>query len=123
MSEEIVIDDRAGKPPRSWDFFLTVLLLLMLLVMTGVFVIAGFGFGVRTIGCGDSAGACDHDLISFGSLLAVAGTPLVAIAGVVVSVVWIARRKLSFLIPVVAIAVSVLVFLAGSWMLDLAVPA
>lgn len=123
MSEEIVIDDRAGKPPRSWDFFLTVLLLLMLLVMTGVFVVAGFGFGVRTIGCADSADACDYDLISLGSLLAVAGTPLVAIAGIVVSVVWIARRKLSFLIPVIAIAVSVLVFLLGSWLLDLAVPA
>lgn len=123
MSEEIIIDDRAGRPPRSWDFFLTVLLLIMLLVMTAVFVIAGFGFGVRTIGCADSAGACDYDLISVGSLLAVAGTPLIAIAGIVVSVVWIARRKVSFVIPVLAIGLSVLVFLLGSWLLDLAVPA
>ena len=28
-----------GRPPRSWDFFLTIFLLLLLLILTGVFVI------------------------------------------------------------------------------------
>jgi hypothetical protein len=123
VSEEILIDDRAGQAPRNWDFFLTVLLLIMLLVMTGVFVLAGFGFGVRTIGCADDAGACNSELISLGSLLAVAGTPIIALAAIIVSVIRIARRKLSFLVPIIGIAASVLVFLLGSWLLDLAVPA
>ena len=32
-----------GRPPRSWDFFLTIFLLLLLLILTGVFVNPALG--------------------------------------------------------------------------------
>lgn len=123
MSEEIIIDDRAGKPPRTWDFFLTVFLLLMLVVMTAIFVVSGLGFGVATLGCADSAQACNDLAISVGALLAIVGTPIVAIAGIVVSVVWIARRKISSLVAVIAVLACAGVFMLGGWLVDLGVPA
>ena len=123
MSEEIVIDDRASTPPRTWDFFLTVFLLLMLVVMTAIFVVSGFGFTVTTLSCADSAQACNDLAISVGALLAIVGTPIVAIAGIVVSVVWIARRKISSLVALIAVLACAGVFMLGGWLVELGVPA
>jgi hypothetical protein len=122
-ADEIVIDDRQGKPPRTWDFFLTVLLLFLLVVITVVFVAIGFSFGVKTLDCSSLAGACNSEMVAVGSVLVIVGTPLIAIAGVVLSMVWIARRKLSFLVALIAVAASVLVFAIGNTLVGLAVPA
>ncbi len=122
MSEMFVENTPEGRPPRGWDFFLTIFLLLMLVILTGVFVIVGFGLGVTTLACADSPGSCNSSVISLGTLTVMVGTPLVAIAGIVVSVVWIARRKLSYFIPIIALLVSVGVFALGTWLVDLAVP-
>lgn len=111
-----------GRPPRTWDFFLTIFLLLLLLILTGVFVILGFGMSVAALGCADSA-SCNYLVISIGTLLIMIGTPLVALAGIIVSVVWIARRKRSWLIALIAVVLSVGVFVLGSTLVDLAVPA
>lgn len=123
MSDEILIEETEdGRPPRSWDFFLTVFFIFMLLLLTGIFVVLGFGNGFATLSCGDSAESCNTTVISLGSLLAIIGAPLVAIAGIVVSVIWIARRKLSFWIPLAATALVVALFVVGSWLVDQAVP-
>ena len=111
-----------GKPPRTWDFFLTIFLLLLLLILTGVFVILGFGLSVATLGCADS-GSCNYLVISIGTLIVMIGTPVVALAGIVVSVVWIARRKRSWLIALIACVLSVGVFALGTTLVNLAVPA
>lgn len=123
MSDEIVIDDRAGKPPRTWDFFLTVFLLLMLVVMTGIFVVSGLAFGVTTLSCADSAQACNGLAISVGAILAILGTPMVAIAGITVSIIWIARRKISSLVAFISVLACAGVFMLGGWLVELAVPA
>lgn len=122
-ADEIVIDDRAGKPPRTWDFFLTVFLLFLLVVLTVVFLFVGFSFGVRTLGCSNLAGACNDEVITAGSLLVLIGTPLLAIAGIAVSMVWVARRKLSFPVALIAVLASVLVFALGNALVGLAIPA
>lgn len=111
-----------GRPPRTWDFFLTIFLLLLLLILTGVFVILGFGLSVSALGCADSA-ACNYLVISVGSLIIMIGTPVVALVGIIVSVVWIARRKRSWLIALIALVLSVGVFVLGSTLVRLAVPA
>lgn len=119
MTDEIVIDP--SRPPRTWDFFLTVFLLFFLLVITVIFVITGLGYGVRTLGCADSALTCNDTAITVGALLAIVGTPIIAIAGVVLTAVWIARRRLSFIMPLAAIAAATLVFMLGGWLVDGAV--
>jgi hypothetical protein len=123
VSNEFFVEDTpAGRPPRSWDFFLTIFLLFLLLLLTGIFVVLGFGLGVTALPCADSSLACNYGVISAGTLIILIGTPLVAIAGIVVSVVWIARRKISFVIPLIACFVAVALFILGSYLVDLAVP-
>jgi hypothetical protein len=112
-----------GKPPRTWDFFLTIFLIFVLLVLAVIFEFLGLGLAVSTIACADSSASCNYDFISVGSLIAIIGVPLVTLAGLVLSIVWIARRKLSFLMPLIAVVAVVGVYLLGSWIVDLAVPA
>ena len=111
-----------GRPPRSWDFFLTIFLLLLLLILTGVFVIVGFGLSVSALGCADSS-SCNYLVISVGTLVVMIGTPVVALAGIIVSVEWIARRKRSWLVALIACLLSVGVFFLGTTLVRLAVPA
>lgn len=122
MTEEILIEQtEEGRPPRSWDFFLTVFFIFMLLLLTGIFVVLGLGIGIATIGCADSS-VCNDVVIAAGRLLIIIGTPLVAIAGVVVSVVWIARRKHSFWVPLAATALVVGLFALGYQLVGLGMP-
>ena len=122
MTDMFVENTPEGRPPRSWDFFLTIFFIFVLLVLTAIFVISALGFGVATIACADSSVECNYDFISFGALFVLFGVPIVALAGIVISVVWIARRKLSFWVPLVACLLSVGVFMLGSYIVDLAVP-
>jgi len=110
-----------ARAPRSWDFFLTILLIAVLLVLAVIFVILGFGFGLSTIGCGDSAVACNLNQISFASLLVIIGVPGVTLISIIFSAVWILRRKLSFWIPLVGILVAIGLYVLGGYLVDLAV--
>ena len=122
MADEIVIEAEQNKPPRSWDFFLTVFLLFVLLVLTAIFLFLGLGLSVSALGCADSSQACNGVAISAGTLLATLGTAVVALAGIVTTIVFIARRKLSFVVPLVACLVVVGLFATGSWLVRVAVP-
>ena len=122
MTEEFVVQPEAERNPRSWDFFLTVFLIFVLLVLTAIFVFLGLGLSVSTLGCAVSSEYCNGTVISIGTLLAIAGTSLVAIASVVVSVVFIARRRLAFAVPLIGCLAVVGLFLLGSWLVGLAVP-
>nr|QMS47951.1 hypothetical protein WG33_0150 [uncultured bacterium] len=122
MTEEIVVDAEERRSPRSWDFFLTVFLILMVLVLTAIFIVLGLGMSVATIACGDSALSCNGLAISIGTLLVIVGTPLVALAGIITSVVFIARRRVSFVVPLVTGIVLVGVYMLGAWLVAQAVP-
>ena len=120
MDEIIVPAERTA--PRSWDFFLTVFLLFVLLVLTALFLVLGFGLSVATLPCADSSEACNGLVISVGTLLATVGVGLVALAGIVVSIVFIARRRISFVVPLVACLAVGGLFVLGSWVGRAAVP-
>lgn len=122
MAQEIIVEDDTAKPPRSWDFFLTVFLIFVLLVLTAIFIFLGFGMSVGVLGCADAAGACNGVAISAGTLLATVGTAVIALAGVVTSVVFIARRRVSFVVPLVACLVVIGLFALGAWLVRVAVP-
>jgi hypothetical protein len=111
-----------GRPPRTGDFFLTILLGFILLVLAVIFEVLGFGLAVTTITCADSSVACNGAYISAGSLIALVGIPLVTLAGIVLTIVWIARRKRSFYLPLIASVLVVGVFLLASFIVDLGVP-
>ena len=122
MTEEFVVQSEAERPPRSWDFFLTVFLIFVLLVLTAIFTVLGFGLSVSTLGCADSSENCNGLVISIGTLIAIAGSAVAAIAAIIVSVVFIARRRIAFVVPLVGCLAVVAMFLVGSWLVRLAVP-
>lgn len=122
MADEIIIEDAAAKPPRTWDFLLTVFLLFILLLLTALFVFLGFGFSVATLSCADSSEACNGLVISVGTLLATAGPAVIALAGIITSIVFIARRRVAFVVPLVACLAVVGLFALGSWLVRIAVP-
>jgi Family of unknown function (DUF6264) len=122
VTDMFVENTPEGRPPRSWDFFLTIFFIFVLLVLTVIFVFSALGFGVATLTCADSSAECNYEFISYGSLLVLFGVPIVTLAGVVMSVVWIARRKLSFWIPLVACGAAIGVFMLGSFLVSSAVP-
>ncbi len=115
-------DTPEGRPPRTWDFFLTIFLIFVLLVLAVIFFVLGLGLTVSTITCADSSVSCNYDLISGGSLTVLIGVPLVTLAGIILAVVWIARRKVAFVMPLIASLLVVGLFLLGSGIIDLAVP-
>ena len=122
MADEIVVEEPERRQPRGWDFFLTVFLLFVLLVLTAIFLFLGLGLSISSLGCADSTEACNDAVISAGTLLATLGTAVVALAGIIVSVVFIARRKVAFVVPLIASVAVVGLFLLGSWLVRLAVP-
>ncbi|MEP6481323.1 MAG: hypothetical protein ABJA94_04870 [Rhodoglobus sp.] len=122
VGQEFAENTPEGRPPRAWDFFLTIFFIFILLVLAVLFEVLAAGLAVSTITCADSSIACNYTLISAGSLVALVGIPVVALAGIVLSIVWIARRKVSFVMPVIASALVVGLYLLGSWVVDLAVP-
>ena len=122
MTQEIIVENDEAKPPRSWDFFLTVFLLFLLLVLTVIFLVLGFGLSVATLGCADSSESCNGVVVSAGTILATVGPALVALAGIVTSIVFIARRRVSFVVPLVACLAVVGFFTLGSWLVRLAIP-
>jgi len=113
---EIIIEGEGRTPPRTWDFFLTVFLLFVLLVLTAIFLGLGFGLSIITIACADSSGSCNGVAISAGTIIATVGPVVVALAGFVTSIVFIARRRLSFVVPLVACLAVVGLFTLGSWL-------
>lgn len=122
MNDLFVENTPEGRPPRSWDFFLTIFLIFMLLVLTAIYIVLALGFGVAALGCADSSEECTAAYVSIGSLIVLIGVPVVALVGIVLSVVWIARRKLSFWIPLVASLVTVGLYLLGSYVVGLGLP-
>ncbi|MEO8094124.1 MAG: hypothetical protein ABI632_04230 [Pseudolysinimonas sp.] len=122
VGKEFMENTPEGRPPRAWDFFLTIFLIFMLLVLTVIFEVLAIGLAVTTITCADSSVACNYTFISAGSLVAIIGIPVVALTGIVLSIVWIARRKVSFVMPLIASLLVVGLYLLGAWVVDLAVP-
>ena len=115
-------DTPEGKPPRTWDFFLTIFLLFLLLVLTAIFLVLGLGLSVASLGCADSTDACNDTVIGAGTLLATFGVAIAALAGIITSIVFIARRRVSFVVPLVACLAVVGFFTLGSWLVRLAIP-
>ncbi|MBX3100452.1 MAG: hypothetical protein KF761_12850 [Salinibacterium sp.] len=122
MTDDIIVQSEEEKPPRTWDFFLTVFLLFLLLVLTAIFLVLGLGLSVATLTCADSSQACNGTVISVGTLLATFGVAIITLAGIVTTVVFIARRKVAFAVPLVSCLAVIGVFLLGSWLVRLAVP-
>lgn len=113
---------RERKQPRSWDFLLTTMFILVLIVLTGIFMFGGFGLSVSTLGCADASQSCNERAITFAAQLATIGIPLVALAAIVVAIVFIAKRRVAFWVPAAGVVVVGIIYFVANFLVSEAVP-
>lgn len=108
--------------PRTWDFFLTGLFVVVLLALTGIFIVLGLGLGFGALGCADSSVACNHTAIAIGGALVTFGTPLLALATIAVTVVFFAKRRITFVVPLIGVLAVTGAYLLGYFLVTQGVP-
>ena len=86
---------------RTWDVVLTVVLLVVLVGETALVPVGGLLLTMASDPCG-AAVRCDEGRIGAGVLVAVLGPVAAGTAGLVGSVVLLARRRLAFWVPITA---------------------
>jgi hypothetical protein len=127
---EEMLPDAAAAPteevgslaPRNWDFLLSTFLVIMLIAQTALFVVLGFAFGIQVISCQDEPGVCNIDVINWSARIVIFGTPIIAIAAIVVTVVRLVQRKHAWWIPLAGMVINFGIYLVATRLVDLAVP-
>lgn len=117
-------DDAAedARQPRGGDFLASTALVVLLAVLSAILVVIGVtSFGAQAIACSDGAG-CNDDVITLGTQLVVIGLPFITIATIVVTIVRVVGRKVAFPVPLIGIALCVLVYIVGAFLVGQSVP-
>lgn len=104
----------ARPPARVWDIVLTSVLLLLLACLTAIVSYFGFFLAMASDPCG--AVECNDGLIGLGMLTAVLLPWIVLIVILVVAIVRLVRRRLSFWLPLAAVPLVI-----GSWFVGAAI--
>ena len=103
----------ARPPLRVWDVVLTIVFLVGDAVLALVMSFFGAFLAMASDPCG--ARDCNTDLITVGVLAAMALPWIFLVAGLVVSIVLLVKRRLAFWVPLVAA-----VLIIGSWFIGAA---
>ena len=127
--EELIPDDglsddaaEDARQPRGGDFLGSTALVVLLGVLSAILVVVGVtSFGAQAIACSDGAG-CNGDVITLGTQLVVIGLPLLTVATIVVTVLRVVRRKIAFPVPLIGIALCLLVYIIGAYLVGQSVP-
>jgi hypothetical protein len=99
-------------PPRTWDFLLTIVFIIIEAVLVAVLAIGAFTFSLDNLGC-ETATSCDPTRVQVGQILATWAPAGVALTTAIVAIVRVLRRKIAFWIPLLGIGIMVGVFLIG----------
>jgi uncharacterized membrane protein (DUF485 family) len=84
---------------KSWDFILTIFLLVAYLGWSLLCSFAGALLAMAGDSCGASS-TCDFDRLGAAFLLGVFGPAVLAIVVLIFAIVWMVRRHISFWIPI-----------------------
>src|SRR5690606_19467442 len=128
VTMEEMLPDAAASPteavgalaPRNWDFLLSTFLVVMLIAQTALFVVLGISFGIQVFSCADQPGVCNIDVINWSARGVIFGTPLIALAAIIVTVVRLVRRKHAWWIPLAGMVVNFGLYLVATRLVDLA---
>ena len=99
--------------PRTWDFLLTVVFILLQAVLVVVLVLAAFSLGTINAGCQTTEAGCDVQLVSLGQQLCTWGPVVIAVISVPFAIVRVLRRRIAFWVPLLGGVLMVGVFLLG----------
>ena len=90
---------KPARERRSWDFILTIFLLVVYLGWTLLCCFAGALVAFASDGCGASS-TCNSDLVATGFLIGTFGPAALAVIVLVFTVVWMVKQHISFWIPI-----------------------
>ena len=108
---------KAERERKSWDFILTIFLLVAYLGWSLLCCFAGALVTIQSDSCGASS-ECNYDTVTAGFLIGTFGPALLAVIVLVFTIVWMVRRHISFWIPVagaiLAAAIVAIAFVIAS---------
>lgn len=94
------------RPRRTWDLVLTIVLLVLYLVVTGIASAMSVFLAFASDSCGASS-VCDTGLMGTGMVVAMVGVWVPVIVVLVVAIVLLVTRRLAFWVPVVGILLTI----------------
>ena len=109
-------------PPRTWDFLLTVLLAVFMLILIPVLFFTALSGGLFNAVCSGSGAACNPDFISVGQLISIWAPAPIALVAIVWSIVRVLRRRIAFHVALIGLALMFAAFLLGQFIIELGIP-
>jgi hypothetical protein len=107
---------------RMWDLILTIILLIVLVIVSVVAAFAAVGLAFAGDSCGASS-VCDTERIAEGFIGGIAAPLVVGFVTLVVTIVALVLRRLSFWIPLVGIVLALAAEVAAwAWAIGGVVP-
>jgi hypothetical protein len=108
--------------PRTWDFLLTVVFVLLQALLVVVLLVSAFSFGAISTGCSGNPAGCDATAVRIGQALCTFGPPLIALVSIPWAIARVLRRKIAFWVSLVGGLVMVAVFFLGSTLMTMGAP-
>jgi len=99
--------------PRTWDFLLTVVFILLQAILLVVLVLAAFSFGAINAGCQTTETGCNAGVVAIGQQLCTWGPIALAVITVPLAIFRVLRRRIAFWVPLLGGALMVGVFFVG----------
>ena len=99
--------------PRTWDFLLTVVFIVLQVILLVVLVLAAFSFGAINSGCQTTETGCNVGVVSFGQQLCTWGPIVIAGITVPIAIFRVLRRRIAFWVSLLGGVLMVAVFLLG----------
>ncbi|MGO4592340.1 hypothetical protein AB4Z18_00830 [Leifsonia sp. 2TAF2] len=109
------------RPVIVWDLVTSIVLQVLAVVIAGVLTFAAFFLVFASDPCG-GATACDTDRMGAGFLVALLGPAAVTLVAVIVAIVLVVRRRISFWVPIVGILLAIGVWVGGAALVISGVP-
>ncbi|WP_431245828.1 hypothetical protein [Leifsonia xyli] len=111
----------ARRPVIVWDLVTSIVLLVVGVVVAAVLTFAAFFLVFASDPCG-SGTACDTGRMGIGFFIALIGPAAVTLIAVIVAIVLLVLRRISFWVPIVGILLALGVWAGGAALVISGVP-
>ena len=115
-------DDTVRKAPRSWDFLLTLALIVVMFLFVGAFALSSVTLSATSLACADAGGTCSDNRVQLGQLISTYAPVAIAVVVLIVSIVRLVRRRIAFWVPIVGILLMSIAFAIGTTVRDVGIP-
>lgn len=99
--------------PRTWDFLLTVVFVLLQVLLAVVLLLASFSFGAINAGCESTTTGCNAGVVAIGQQLCTWGPIVILVITVPIAIFRVLRRRIAFWVSLLGGVLMVGVFFVG----------